>query len=405
MKNNVQTITFGAICLFLCCYFMQIFDFPNVLTVILGGILCLAVIVQQRRIRIDAGFCLLLLTMISYYVIVNGVRGLFFMILYIPPVLYLLASAAVDGIEDDVDKNIRFLIFAFVLGYAVHGLLNSYMYYAGYVIPGTRQWQDFWTGAIVPGTQHTAYFLPVLALFFPALIYFRKRKWSGGLLVVVTVFFGYTSLATKSRMSVMIFAMVFCAQAVLFVLLERETAKKLVSGRMFQAGCIVLVIAVIAGAFAMKDSDVVVAFMENMGKGGGIFHNVRFEAQRLALSQLFDFPLGGRQMELGRTYCHNTWLDMANAGGLIPFFAFTAYTIYTLYELVRLLLKKEIPTETKLMLAGLYGAFFLYLSVEPALDASIHLVTPWIFVNGLIHGRLTWKNRQRGMIYERKITE
>ena len=38
------------------------------------------------------------------------------------------------------------------------------------------------------------------------------------------------------------------------------------------------------------------------------------------------------------------------------------------------------------MLTGLFAAYLLYLNVEPALDASIHLVTPWIFVNGLIHG-------------------
>ena len=97
-------------------------------------------------------------------------------------------------------------------------------------------------------------------------------------------------------------------------------------------------------------------------------------------------------MELGREFCHNTWLDMANAAGLIPFFAFAAYTVYSFYELVRLLFRKTVSAETKMMLTGLYVAYILYLSVEPALDASIHLVTPWIFVNGLIHGSVTKNN-------------
>ena len=135
-----------------------------------------------------------------------------------------------------------------------------------------------------------------------------------------------------------------------------------------------------------KDSSIVVAFVENMGKGGGIINNVRFKAQRMALEQLFVYPMGGRQMELGRNYCHNTWLDMANAGGLIPFFSFALYTVYALYETVCLLLRKTVSPEIKVSLSGLYLAFFLYLSVEPALDASIHLVTPWIFINGITHG-------------------
>lgn len=396
MKDHVQTITFVGIYIFLCCYFMQLLNLPNALTVILGGAFCLMAAVQQRRIRIDGGICLLTLTMVSYYVIVNGVRGLGFTILYIPLILYVLANYMVNSLQEDGRRKekLLWLMLALTAGFCIHGVLNSYMYYAGYVIPGTRQWQDFWTGAIVPGTQHTAYFLPVLALFFPAVMYFKERKWVNTLLIVMSVFFGYTTLATKSRMSMMIFAMVLCVQVLLFVGLERERAKKLISDRKFQAACVLLLVVVIVGAFAVKDSEVVTDFLENMGKGGGILNNVRFEAQRMALKQLFDFPLGGRQMDLGRTYCHNTWLDMANAGGLIPFFAFAAYTVYTLYELICLLLKKGVPAETKLMLVGLYGAFFLYLSVEPALDASIHLVTPWIFVNGLIHGSLSVAKRE-----------
>lgn len=393
MKKNAETITFGAVALFLCCYFMQIFDFPNILTVLLGGVLYLALVWQQKQVKIDLGICLLAVTMGSYYLIVNGTRGLLFSILYIPLVLYLVAGAAV-GNGEDCERKTLLLIGAFVLGYGIHGILNAYMFYAGYVIPGTRQWQDFWTRAIVPGTQHTAYFLPALALFLPAVLYFRKKIGVSAILIAANVFFAYTSLATKSRMSVVIFAMVFFAQFLLFVLLEKERVKQFISDKRFKIGCAILILCLIVFAFLVKDSAVVVAFMDNMGKGGGILNNVRFQAQHLALEQLFDYPMGGRQMELGRTYCHNTWLDMANAAGLIPFFAFTAYTVYTGYEMIRLLFLKEISTEIKLVLGGLYLTFFLYFSVEPALDASIHLFTPFIFINGLLHGMLRHNHKK-----------
>ena len=388
MKENTRTLTFGLVLLFLCCYFMRLFAFPNVLVVAAGGALCLIMVIMQKRIRIDVGICLLAVTMVSYYVIVNGVRGLFFVILYIPLLLYMLAVYTVAGNKKDkaFGQKITLLIFALVIGFAIYGILNSYMWFAGYVVPGTRRWQDFWTGEIVPGTQHTAYYLPVLAMFVPSVLYFEKRRLANMALILLTAFFVYSSLATRSRMSIVIFGMVFCLQLLLFAIFERDRVKKLFADKRTWILGIFAILVLIGGIILVKDHPIVVAFIENMGKGGGIVKNVRFSAQKMALEQLFVYPMGGRQIELGREFCHNTWLDMANAGGLIPFTAFALFTVYSLYELIRLLCGKTVAAETKIMLTGLYFAFFLYLSVEPALDASIHLVTPWIFVNGLIHG-------------------
>ncbi len=388
MRENLQKLTFGAAVLFFCCYFMRLFAFPNMLTAVLGAALCFVLLIQQNKLRVDVGTCLLAVTMLSYYVIVNGVRGLLFTILYIPLIIYVLAQYAVCGNAGrrNQERNLRILIFALVAGFAVYGILNSYMWYADYVVPGTRRWQDFWTKEIVPGTQHTAYYLPVLALFVPSVIYFKEHKLRSALLIILTAFFGYSSLATRSRMSVVIFALAACLQLVMFVCLEPKKMKKIFTSKVAWITAAAVIAGIAAAVFLVKDTPVVTAFIENLSKGGGILNNVRFSAQKSALSQLFDYPMGGRQMNLGRDFCHNTWLDMANAGGLIPFFAFALYTLYTFWELIRFLLKKNITPEVKMMMTGLYAAFVLYLSVEPALDASIHLVTPWIFVNGLIHG-------------------
>lgn len=384
MKDKVQTVTIGIVLAFLCCYFMQILSFPNAITVVGGAGLLAVLLFQQKKIRLNAGVCFLTLAMVSYYVIVNGMRGLFFPIAYIPVIIYLLAVYCVSVNKND--KFVLWLIGVLIAGYTIHGILNAYMWYAGYVVPGTRRWQDFWTGEIIPGTQHTAYFLPILASFFPAIAYFMRRKGINSIIILATMFFGYTSLATRSRMSVLIFAITFCVQVLVYLLIERDFVKKLISNKKFWIACAMLLAGIAAVLWFVKDSSIVVAFIENMGKGGGILKNVRFEAQRMAIEQLFVYPMGGRLMELGRDYCHNTWLDMANAGGLIPFFAFAAYTVYTLYEMICLVLKKNISSRLKISLLGLYIAFFLYLSVEPAIDASIHLVTPWIFIGGVTHG-------------------
>lgn len=389
MKDKTQAITFWAGCSLLFAYFLHVANFPNELVVVLGGVLCAALVVQQKKFRIDAGICLLAVALSSYYVIINGTSGIFYAILYIPLVVYELGNylAWSKGTSANKEKQWMMLLFAVILGVTIHGLLNSCMYYAGYVVPGTRRWQDFWSGEIVPGTQHAALFLPALALFLPAVLYFWKRTWKSGIVILVTMFFGYTSLVTKSRMSVLIFVIIVCVQGALYLWLSWDNVKMQFQSKKLWLAVLLLLAVTAAVFFAVKDSAVVTAFVENMGKGGGIINNIRFQAQGKALAQLFDHPMGGGLMELGGiSHAHNVWLDMANAAGLIPFFAFTAYTVYTLYELVRLLRSKEIPTELKLIVAGLYGVFFLYFTVEPALEASVHLVTPWICVNGLIHG-------------------
>lgn len=388
MKEKTYDRTLYALMLFISCYFMRIMNMPNILTVLCGGALCLVLLIQQKKFRIDLGVCLLILALAAHYVIANGIRGIMYLILYIPPIIYVLTnySACLAKNSQKANKKLLCLIFAMIAGYTILGILNSYMYYAGYVVPGTRRWQDFWSHEIVPGTQHTAYFLPVLAMFFPAMMYFKERKAVNAVLVVVAAFFCYTALVTRSRMQLVIFVLVCFVQLILFVLLEKEKTKKILSNKYTWIAMISLLFTCVVGFFVVKDTEIVAAFINNMGKGGGIFKNVRFEAQRMALMQLFDYPFGGRQMELGREFCHNTWLDMANASGVIPFFLFTAYTLYTAYEMVKLLLKKHISSETKIIFSGLYLAFFLYMTVEPALEASVHLLTPWIFMNGLVHG-------------------
>lgn len=384
MKDKIQNYTFGIMIVFFLCYFTQIFNFPNEMVVVIGALLCLMVIVQQKKIRIDIEICLLTLTMISYFLIVNGMQGLLFSIAYTPMMIHVLTTYAVNA-SDRKNRTINILLMTLVIGFTVHGILNSYMYYAGYVVPGTRRWADFWSRGIIPGTQHAIYFLPMMSLFVPAILYFKKRKCFNVLVILLTAFFGYTSLATRSRMTILIFAILLFTQVLVFAFLETEKVKKILADKRMW-WCIVILLFVMTGSFfAVKNTEVMTAFINNMSKDGGILNNVRFVAQRQALGQLFDFPMGGRQMEmvLGN-YCHNTWLDMANAAGLIPFFAFTGYTFYTLYKLILFIQKRYIETELKLIVTGIYAAFFLFFTVEPALDASVHYLTPWVFLNAVI---------------------
>lgn len=398
-KAKIEKTGFCAACVFLLCYFMMLFDFPNKLTILFGSIICLVLLVKQKKFRLDSGICLLTLTLASYFIILNGVPRAFTMSLpYVGLVIYVLAhylSCEVIARRDG-EKKFIVLILVMVAGVTIHGLLNSYLFLDGqFQYPYTvRIWADIWKHDYVPGTWQVVYFLPVLAIAFPMLIYWKKNKIVNTLMLLSALFFVYISMASESRTSVVIFAAVFCVQLLLYVLVERnKVAQMFKSRKVWVATGVVAVLLIIAGIVVIK-SPLGQSFLSIMGRNGGILNNIRFQIQRRGLEQLFEYPWGGYQMNfLGYAHSHNTWIDIADAAGVIPFFSFAAYTLLTIYEMIRWLLKKEISTERKLIVAGIYGAFFLYYTVERGLGGSMHFMTPWFFLNGMVHGELSMMKR------------
>ena len=388
IKKEKGYILYALILVYLTCYFIQLFGFPDLLMLVLGAIFCLILLLKQKKLRVDLGVCLIAITMFSYCIVVFGIRAIVIMMPYIPVLMYVLSHYLSKEIKvhDKSGIELSKVIYCLVFGQAVHGVLNSYLYFAGYRWEGTRYWMDVWQREIIPGTQLTLYYIPVFAVLFPALIYFTKKKSRNIMVILLSLFFVYASLATRTRTTLLVLALVFFIQGVIFVLLEKEKVMKNVTPKklgLFFGGIIVLIAVLV---FALKDLEIIQVFIDNLSKGGGILNNIRFVVQRQALSQIFDYPWGGSQMVLDLKLTHNVWLDLANEAGIIPFFAFAGYTLWTLYELIRFVMKKEIATEVKLMMVGIYVAFFLYYTVESAIRATVHFMTPWMLVNGLVHG-------------------
>ena len=388
IKKEKGYILYALILVYLTCYFIQLFGFPDLLMLVLGAIFCLILLLKQKKLRVDLGVCLIAITMFSYCIVVFGIRAIVIMMPYIPVLMYVLSHYLSKEIKvhDKSGIELSKVIYCLVFGHAVHGVLNSYLYFAGYRWEGTRYWMDVWQREIIPGTQLTLYYIPVFAVLFPALIYFTKKKSRNIMVILLSLFFVYASLATRTRTTLLVLALVFFIQGVIFVLLEKEKVMKNVTPKklgLFFGGIIVLIAVLV---FALKDLEIIRIFINNLSKGGGILNNIRFVVQRQALSQIFDYPWGGSQMVLDLKLTHNVWLDLANEAGINPFFAFAGYTLWTLYELIRFVMKKEIATEVKLMMVGIYVAFFLYYTVESAIRATVHFMTPWMLVNGLVHG-------------------
>ena len=392
-KVNTEKINFCMVIIFLLCYFMLFFDFPNLLTVLIGAVICLVLLIKQKKFRLDIGICLLIITISSYFIIRYGIDEAFIMGLpYVGVLMYVLANyLSCEAKTKENNERLLFIIFfTVVLGYTIHGFLNSYMYLSGYRTEARRHWYDFWLNVYLPATEQVIYFLPILSMVFPAIVYFGKNKVLNIFILLSSAFFVYISWISDSRMSIFIFPLVFAAQVVLYIILEWDKVKATImkKKRLFIAICVCAVAALLL--FVVIDNPVMSVLKEKLGRDGGVFGSDRFVAQRLALEQLFVYPMGGSQMDFGRiSYAHNTWLDMANRAGLIPFLALIAYTFWTIYEMIIWLAKKEISTKRKLMVAGFYGACFLYYTVERGIDNSMHFMTPWFFINGMVQGELS----------------
>ncbi len=410
MHINRQKIAFVGILLYLLCYFMLFMDFPNELTVCIGGVICIILMYKQKKFRFNVGTCLLSITMISYYVIRYGFFNAIFMGLpYVGILMYVLADylACEVKTKENSEKLLFSVFFVMVLGYAIHGFLNSYMYLTGFRTAAGRHWYDFWLNVFLPATEQVIYFLPVLSLILPAIIFFRENKPLNIFVLISSVYFLYISWISDSRTPIFIFPLVLMAQLSIYLLVEWDKVKRVVQKNkiLFVGICVSIIFALIL--FITVENPLMTTLETKLGRSGGVFGSIRFVAQRRALQQLFDYPMGGSLMELGIPYAHNVWLDMANRAGLIPFFAFVTYTFWTVYEMVVWLTQKEVSTRRKLMVAGAYGAFFLYYTIERGIDNGVHFMTPWFFINGMVHGELSMReekiNRYKKGFYERFI--
>lgn len=391
-QKKQQTLFWSAVMVFLCCYFMMLFDFPNRITILLGSLICLMLLVRQKAFRLDLNTVLLTVTIASYYIILYGTRAFTMSLPYVGILLYVLGNYLSAEVREKTDHEKYFMGFLWmlILGHAIHGILNSMLFLDGQLFEGDiRVWKDIWMPLTIPGTQQIVYFLPVIAMVFPAMAYFKKKKITSSLMLILAVFFIYISMASQTRTSVLILPLVFGAQFVLYVILEWERVKKIICHKNTKIAAAAVLLLVIIAIMLLKDHPLVSSFIDIMDRDGGIFNNIRFKLQRSALQQLPLYPMGGDQMDfMGYPYAHNAWLDMANMAGWIPFFAFTAYTVHVVWELICWLREKDVPTERKLILAGIFGAFFLYYTVERAFDGSLHFMTPWFFINGLVHAEL-----------------
>lgn len=384
--------------LFLFVAFGEILKFSNAWILIGGGAICTVLYARQKCLRIDAQFCLLALTLILYVGLDKGWSAAVNMsFTYVFLIIFFMAHYLSAEIQNNIDANKEMvvLLLAMILAVTVHGVLNSYMWLDGRWWEGNfRMWKDFWSGEYKYAAWQNSYYLPAMASFFPMLIYRKDKKILINIFVILSaVFFAYISLVSESRVTAIMFPILIFVQMIVYFILERKrVAEKINRKQLIVVICTVSILLLVGGVVFVS-STFGKNFLEIMNRDGGIFNNIRFKFQRQALGQLFMYPFGGRQMTfMGYAHAHNAWIDVAAAGGVIPFVSFALYTVISSIELFKLLKKPNVSTELKLFFAGIYIAYLMIFTIESAFESYGRYIAPWIFIQGLIHGYISKKD-------------
>lgn len=382
LMNRLEKPAYYLSLLFVFLIFLNFRDIPNRYAILGAVFFCLFYMIKQKKIRLDLN-CVLLAVSIAVYdkMLHYGTLNCLMDVLIVSAFMVFGKYSASES------KNQREAMLPgciFLLSYSLYGLLNSINYFLyPFETGGRRTWPEFWTGQDLLATQQCIYVIPLLAMIIPAVIFWKKHKVTCSLILGVDLFFMYHSMRTLSRTPIMAIA-VLGVWAMLLLLIFNRKNKKLMNYTKWTVliGTGMVLLFLLVGWNWIRE----IPFVQNMGKDGGVLNNIRFRAQRSVLMQIFDYPMGNPEMYTeGLKLVHNVWLDMAKKTGIIPFLIFTAYTIVSCVQVIKLL-RSDAKPELKYLLSGLYFAFILYYTVEPALDANIRYIVPWTFINGVVTG-------------------
>lgn len=373
--------------LFIFLIFINFRDIPNRYALLGAAGLYLLYMILYKKIQLDLNAILVGITLFVYARL-RGFQVSDVIMHAVLPLAFALFGKSLMTAERERNGHSCFILLpvtVFLIGYSGHGVLNGITYFVqGTIAEGVRSWADFWTGEILKGTQHSIYLLPLLSVAVPAFIYIKEYKILCSSILAGSLFFLYYAWDSLARTPIMIFFMLAAWELILFAYLNRNNKKLFGHIKNILFATAILGILILGLIIFNWNTISKIPFVANLSKDGGILNNVRFVAQRSVLVNLFKYPKGGMPIE-GLKMAHNVWLDMALDTGILTFGMFTLYTVVSLVQLIRLL-RSSVPDELKYVMSGIYFAFILYYSVEPALNANIQFLVPWIFNNGLIAG-------------------
>ncbi|WMX54275.1 hypothetical protein [Peribacillus sp. R9-11] len=341
---------------------------------------------KGSRFKVTVEFILLILFSFSYFLIlhINSILGFFEMALYLfcPIGCFFIGYFIVQSKK----KLIVNTIFAIAVGNFLYGTLNMFNYFNAYGFTSTeRNVPDIWTGIYMAATLQGAHFTLLTSLLFFGIAITKNNNMAKVIILLAGIIFSiFSSLILGNRTLIITTIAIFLVNTLLYFVLTKNNIKQLIRMYMY-IGFFILIMTLIynMNLFGVKDF-IFSSQFANRIEETSINEDPRLAVYGNALNQMFDYPFGGYQMDLGLEYAHNLWIDVLYASGLIPFFFLLLYTIKTLYNLYFILRNQHIELLFKILILSIYLGYLLNFMVEPILEGTPYMFFSFCIINGMI---------------------
>ncbi|MFJ5747621.1 hypothetical protein ACIP97_03350 [Peribacillus frigoritolerans] len=332
-------------------------------------------------------FLLLLLFTFSYFLIlyINSNAGLYSMVLYFfGPIGCFFVGYFIVKTEKKIIVN---TIFAILIGNFFHGLLNMINYLNSFGVSSSqRSVPDIWSGIYTAATLEGSHFtLLASLLFFTFTLFTKKSSFIWIIMLLAGIFFSiFTSFILGNRTLIIITIVIFLLNSILYILLKRNSLKQILSAYLYIAFFIIMIAFIYSIDFLGIKDFILTSQLFNRIEDSSINEDPRLVVYGRAITQMFDFPFGGYQMDLGLRFAHNLWIDVLYATGLIPFFFLFLFTVKTIYNGFYILINPYVEVLFKILFFSVNLGYLLNFMVEPILEGATYMFLSFCLINGMI---------------------
>lgn len=372
---------------------MNIFQYGTYLVFLLFA----AVVIVDRKMKIDQTGLLLLLFAITY-VIFCGINGesysnsLFRIVIF--PLAYMIGLSLY---KEATEKKIRNIILFIAVSMAMRPMVN---FAYNLILEGEKAFKsgesvDIGTGVVSAATGQAAYYFFLIGTLAYVFFALKEKKLRFAMFVLYIV-----SLIHDIALGGRTFILLTVISLVVGLIYSLYSSKE--KSPVYKA---VLIIALLLFAvyvlftfnvFGLRDfyessymyfrlySIYSISFLETS----------RIDRKLVYISNMFKYPFGGNNIRrnLGVGYAHELWLDVFDDAGWIPYLLLCIYTLVSIFRWLRLakgLKDRSIGVLVIGLLAVLLTAFFL----EPILAGCPTVFAMYCIVDGVISSHLNYKKR------------
>lgn len=324
------------------------------------------------------GFFLLFAFGFSYVLIGEfSTQGLLYYF-FCPLLAYLTGWTLAEYSNVNAENRIKRMIFAIMVGYSIHALLN-------YIINiGHKRWEltDFFSGSLRAATGSGC----INTLAFSLLMYIivmgkgMSQKMIGLGCVLPSILYAFL-LGSRTQFLILgIVSFLFLA----IWLFEKYGIKSvllliLIVSLLVGSGIYIYQHNILGVKLYIDSSNLMTRYQ--IGYDIKSTDNYRTSSVMRGLNNVFSYPLGGLK-EI--SYYHNFWLDIGRVSGVFPFLSMVVYTVFVNLHMMSIFKDRHIDDRFRYLIFCSYLGYQVNFFVEPVLEGLIDFFFVFTIINGMI---------------------